>query len=76
MKKIFALIAVIGMFSMGASFNGVIAQEDPSSPADTTAVDTTVVDEVVMEEVADAAVKGLTTTEGLNEIMMQMLLLR
>jgi biopolymer transport protein ExbB len=49
MKKIFALIAVLGMLSLGASFNGVMAQEEPTTPADTTAVDTTVVDTVVME---------------------------
>lgn len=48
MKRIFILIAVLGMFSIGASFNGAMAQEDPSSPADTTAVDTTAVEEIVM----------------------------
>jgi len=50
MKKIFALIAVLGMLSFGASFNSVMAQEEPSSPADTTAVDTTAVDTMVVEE--------------------------
>jgi biopolymer transport protein ExbB len=69
MKKIFALIAVLGMFSMGASFNGVLAQEDPSSPADTTAVDTTAVDEVVME--ADDATTDVPEDQTMHQILKQ-----
>lgn len=53
MKKIFALIAVLGMLSLGATFNVVMAQEEPSSPADTTVVDTTMVEDVIMEEPAE-----------------------
>lgn len=53
MKKIFALIAVFGMLSLGATFNVVMAQEEPTSPADTTAVDTTMVEDVIMEEPAE-----------------------
>ena len=37
---------------MGASFNGVLAQEEPSSPTDTTAVDTAAVEEVFIDETA------------------------
>jgi len=53
MKKIFALIAVLGMLSLGATFNVVMAQEEPTSPADTTVVDTTMVEDVIMEVPAE-----------------------
>lgn len=56
MKKI-ALIAIFAMLTIGASFNVVVAQEDPAMPADTSivdsaalAADTAVVEEAVTEE--------------------------
>ncbi len=59
MKKLFAFIAVLGMLSIGASFNVAMAQEEPSSPADTTVTDTTMVEQAVVEE---AVVDAATTT--------------
>lgn len=70
MKKIFALVAVLGMLSFGASFNGVMAQEEPSSPADTTAVDTTVVDTMVMEE-AESTMAEEPEDQTMHQILKQ-----
>ncbi len=67
MKKKFALIAVLGMLSLGPAFNGVMAQEEPSSPADTTAVDTTVVEDVFIENA------GATSDEPQDQTMHQIL---
>lgn len=69
MKKIFALIAVLGILSMGA-FNGVMAQEEPTTPADTTAVDTTVVDTVVMEE-AESTIAEEPGDQTMHQILKQ-----
>jgi len=51
MKKI-ALIAIFAMLTLGASFNRVMAQQDPAMPADTSVVDTQagVADTMVTEE--------------------------
>ncbi len=70
MKKIFALIAVLGILSLGASFNGVMAQEEPTTPADTTAVDTTVVDTVVMEE-AESTIAEVPEDQTMHQILKQ-----
>lgn len=69
MKKLFAFIAVLGMLSIGASFNVVMAQEEPASPADTTVVDTTIVEQAFVEE----AVVDDTTTETEDQTMHQIL---
>jgi len=64
MKKLFAFIAVIGMLSIGASFNVAMAQEEPASPADTTIVEQAVVEETVVDD---------TTTETEDKTMHQIL---
>lgn len=57
MKKVFAFIAVLGMLFISTSLNVARAQEEPTSPADTTATDTTLVEQAVVEEaVAEEAV--------------------
>lgn len=70
MKKLFAFIAVLGMLSIGASFNVVMAQEEPASPADTTVVDTTIVEQAFVEE----AVVVDTTTETEEDKTMHQIL--
>lgn len=69
MKKLFAFIAVLGMLSIGASFNVAMAQEEPSSPADTTVVDTTQVEQAVVEQ----AIEVTTTLEPEDKTMHQII---
>ncbi|MCD6347584.1 MAG: MotA/TolQ/ExbB proton channel family protein [Bacteroidales bacterium] len=71
MKKLFAFIAVLGMLSIGASFNVAIAQEEPASPADTTAIDTTLVEQAVVEEIAPAEATEEPVEQTMHQILKQ-----
>jgi len=71
MKKLFAFIAVFGMLSIGASFNAALAQEEPTSPADTTAVDTTAVEEMVIEDVTPVVDEAAEEDKTMHQVLKQ-----
>jgi len=50
MKRVFAFIAVLGMLFVGATMNVAMAQQEPTSPADTTGADTTLVEQAIVEQ--------------------------
>ncbi|MBT3751486.1 MAG: MotA/TolQ/ExbB proton channel family protein [Bacteroidetes bacterium] len=71
MKKLFAFIAVLGMLSIGASFNVAMAQEEPTSPADTTATDTTLIEQAVIEEVVTEPAVAEPEDQTMHQILKQ-----
>lgn len=71
MKKLFAFIAVLGMLSIGASFNVAMAQEQPTSPADTTVVDTTAVEQAVVEEAVTQEAAAEPKDQTMHQILKQ-----